>query len=386
MRAREALATCIDEYFKRRDYYPKVPWHPIGKIVVDEIERMGDGGLYLSTACALLEKENGGKNVFGCDSGSMFCNMPVTRERVVKLLRAIDRGVPSNGVGHGQATYPPFLVEIEESGGLHKPQFQMRFCFNLLNDLIDGYGWQGGAAAYNAGPTNRMSVYETYGADMVRLERQWAHRLERAAGAEKPPPRTRHKKPRADSNFAVCADVMARVAGDPGRNYWVWRSGKIPSGVGMYGINRPLRWQDIGDANCAGIINACVFRQIGVTIPTLGDENFDGGVLAYAGGVWGGRSIDGYYAGVAKPFNLIRAKQVVEERGCGVLLMRQYTGATLSGQGHVAVLMPSGYVFQSFVNPAGPDINWDYTIEQSDAGGFYDSMVLPDDFTEVQGR
>jgi hypothetical protein len=259
----------------------------------------------------------------------------------------------------------------------------MRFCFDWLNDAIETYGWQGGAAAYNAGPANRMAVYETYGADMVRLEREWAHRLERATDGRKPPPRTRHKKAEGRSNFARCVKVMERVAGGP-RNYWVWKSGIIPAGVGMYGINRPLRWQDIGDANCAGIINACVYRQIGLTIPTLGDENFDGGVLAYAGGMWGGRRIDGYYGAVEKPFHIERAKDVAEETGCGVLIMRRYANATLAGQGHVAVLMPSGYVFQSHVNAAGPDINWDYRIEASHAGGFYQSMVLPEDFTEVE--
>lgn len=383
MSNRQALIRCIDEYFKGKNYYPKVPWRPIGKIVVEEVERMGRGGLYLSTACGLLEKENGGKNVFGCDAGSLFCNQTVTRERVQRLLRAVDRGAPSNGVGHGQPTYPPLLKQIEAAGGAHRPELQMRICFAMLNGLIETYGWQGGAAAYNAGAANRMAVYETYGADMVRLEREWAGRLEEAsgAGALEPPDRTRHKKPRRDSNFAQCVKIMERVVGGP-RQYWVWSSGPVPAGVGMYAINRPLRWQDIGDANCAGIINACVYRQIGVTIPTLGDENYDGGVLAYAGGVWAGQAVSGYYAAVEKPFHLERAKSVAEETGCGVLIMRRYTNPTLAGQGHVAVLMPSGYVFQSHVNAAGPDINWDYRIEASHAGGFYQSMVLPDDFTE----
>ncbi len=59
-------AQIIDDYFREKDYYPHVPYSPIGEILVNEVERMGPDGLYLSTACALVEQESGGKNLFGC--------------------------------------------------------------------------------------------------------------------------------------------------------------------------------------------------------------------------------------------------------------------------------------------------------------------------------
>jgi hypothetical protein len=59
----------------------------------------------------------------------------------------------------------------------------MRVGFRYLNDLIARFGWPEGAAAYNAGPGNLHSVMETYGADIRRLEREWAARLEDASDA-----------------------------------------------------------------------------------------------------------------------------------------------------------------------------------------------------------
>jgi len=72
------------------------------------------------------------------------------------------------------------------------------------------------------------------------------------------------------------------------------------------------------------------------------------------------------------------------EPGRGVLLMRPYWNASLSGQGHVAILLPSGYVLQSFPNMHGPGLNWDYTIEQSNAGDYYTDMVHPENWSEYE--
>ena len=50
---------------------------------------------------------------------------------------------------------------------------------------------------------------------------------------------------------------------------------------------------------------------------------------------------------------------------------------TLGGPGYVAILLPSGYALQSFqFGPNGqPELNWDYTIEESHADGYYKRMV-----------
>ena len=176
-------AEIIDAFFRRKDYFPWIVYRPIGEDIVSEVERMGPGGLYLSTACALIEKESGGKNIFGCDWGSRWTNIPpycqvaVTEARVKALIRNVNSGGGQNGVGVTQLTSIDLVKEAERIGGAHIPRFQMRVGFRYLNDLIARFGWPEGAAAYNAGPGNYQSVMATYGADMARLERRWARRL-----------------------------------------------------------------------------------------------------------------------------------------------------------------------------------------------------------------
>src|SRR3712207_8978713 len=69
-------------------------------------------------------------------------------------------------------------------------------------------------------------------------------------------------------------------------------------------------------------------------IPTKGDPRYDGGVAAYAGGFYG----PGYFEGYSEAFDLGKAKRWARETRCGVLLLRPYWNASLSGQGHVAIL------------------------------------------------
>lgn len=185
-------AEIIDSYAKTKNYYPHVAYRPLGKIIVEEVERMGPGGLYLSTACALIEKESGFKQIFGCDWGSRwtttppYCNVEVTRERVAALIQNVYAGGGQNGVGTTQLTSIGLIEEAERMGGAHLARYQMRVGFRYLNDLIARLGWPGGAAAYNAGAGNYQSVMHTYGASMARLEREWAARLARASDAPKP--------------------------------------------------------------------------------------------------------------------------------------------------------------------------------------------------------
>ena len=180
----------IDDFFQDLDAHPHVPYQPVGEILVDECEKMGPDGLFVSTAAALLQKESGGKNVFGCDwtnrwtNDPPYCNVEVTQERVKKLIANFHQpppGVGANGVGVTQITTMALVEQGEAIGGAHLVRHQMRVGFRYLNDLIARFGWPEGAAAYNAGPGNLHSVMKTYGADMARLEREWAARLEEAS-------------------------------------------------------------------------------------------------------------------------------------------------------------------------------------------------------------
>jgi hypothetical protein len=139
--------------------------------------------------------------------------------------------------------------------------------------------------------------------------------------------------------------------------------------------------EQIGSINCAGVTNL-FFRAMRKVIPTKGNPLYDGGVAAYAGGFYG----PGYFDGYSETFELEKAKGWARETRCGVLLLRPYWNESLSGQGHVAILLPSGYVLQSFPNMNGSDLNWDYTIEESDASGYYHEMVHPSNWSEYEGN
>lgn len=185
-------AEIIDAHFESKDYYPHIPYQRIGETIVQEVENMGPDGLFVSTAAALVEKESGGKNVFGCDWGSVwtdeppFCNVAVNEARVRALIDNYNQppvGIGANGVGYTQLTTMSLVEQAEGEGGAHLPGPNMRVGFRYLNGLIGQLGWPAGAAAYNAGPGNWQSVIDTYGADLAAKEREWSRRLEEASDA-----------------------------------------------------------------------------------------------------------------------------------------------------------------------------------------------------------
>jgi hypothetical protein len=170
--------------------------------------------------------------------------------------------------------------------------------------------------------------------------------------------------------------------------YWVWESGPVPDGEGAYAVNGPpppveeLRGKRIF---CAGVPNICR-RIAGKVIPNRGNELYDGGVAAYFDSptINEETGTRGFWAsyGLEEPFDLATAKQWAYNTRSMVLIGREYTGgesADLASQGHVALLLPSGYVLQSFQSDASgwPGLNWDYTIEESHDGGYYTKMVAP---------
>jgi len=173
----------IDQYFSNKNFYYWVPFEPIGDILVQECDRMGDNGLWVSTAAALVEQESGGKNLFGCDWGKQwtttppYCQIKVTRDRVKLLIENWRDGGGQNGIGLTQLTSMDYVMAAEKMGGAHLPRFQMRVGFKLLNDNINDMGFQAGAAAYNAGRGNWRAVYNTYGASVVGLQQAWQRRL-----------------------------------------------------------------------------------------------------------------------------------------------------------------------------------------------------------------
>ncbi len=176
-------AQIIDSYFRKMNYFPSIPYEPIGSTIVSECRSMGAGGLWVSTAAALVEQESGGKNVFGCDWGSRwtdqppFCNAKVTEARVKALLKNIESGGGANGVGYTQLTYPPFVRQAEAMGGAHIGRYQMRVGFKLLNDLLAQYDYLNALEAYNDGNGRYNNPDNPYDIQFASKHRAWKDRL-----------------------------------------------------------------------------------------------------------------------------------------------------------------------------------------------------------------
>jgi hypothetical protein len=162
--------------------------------------------------------------------------------------------------------------------------------------------------------------------------------------------------------------------------YWVWESGIIPDGPGAYATSArapSIEFVKFRPMFCAGLTNL-MLRRVGKRVPTKGDPNYDGGIAAYWQGVYG----PGYFTGYDEPFDLEKAKRWARDTRSGVLVGRGYSGPALAQQGHVAVLLPSGYVLQSNY---GDGLNWSYTIEQSHAGYYYTRMAHPANWINYDG-
>ena len=129
-------------------------------------------GLPIHFACALLEKESGGRNVFGHDGTSSIPDAwkgsVVTKAKYQEYLK--NRAAHgAQGVGPCQLTYPGYQDQADAAGGCWRPAANMRIGFGILKDHIQRYGIEAGAAAYNgAGP-----AAEAYGRDFVVKADAW---------------------------------------------------------------------------------------------------------------------------------------------------------------------------------------------------------------------
>lgn len=140
-------------------------------------------------ACALLQKESGGRNVYGHDAGGALSGFPHQVNRgnwdVFRWL-VIDKGQTSNGVGPCQITYAGEMkggrrgggyFGIMEERGLRPwiPLDNMIFGFGLLAAHKERLGtWAKAGEAYNGS--------EAYGADLVKKINEWRTRLKIKGG------------------------------------------------------------------------------------------------------------------------------------------------------------------------------------------------------------
>ena len=146
-------------------------------------------GIPYPVACALIERETGGKNVYGHDAGGVF-TVPwpglvyVTEENYREFKRRIRAGEKSNGVGPSQITWPPYHYAAEDEGlKLWDPVDNIYFGLREFGKLWRSRNWNLAEAAtlYNKG--NLSGGVNEYGNAIVTRTDVWGARL---AGRSEP--------------------------------------------------------------------------------------------------------------------------------------------------------------------------------------------------------
>lgn len=147
-------------------------------------------GLPFWAACALLQKESMGRNVYGNDVGGALAGFPGTVNRdnfAVFRWMVIDKGMTSNGVGPCQITYAGARRQDgTRDGGFFRQmaernlmpffvEHNMLFGFELLKDYHeDGKSWFAAGVRYNGA--------DQYGEDLVEKINEWRDRLKIKGG------------------------------------------------------------------------------------------------------------------------------------------------------------------------------------------------------------
>jgi putative chitinase len=176
-----------------------------------------------------------------------------------------------------------------------------------------------------------------------------------------------------DQSIEKAEAYLNKIIGSP---YSWWTGGTVPDGAPAWAKNGPPP----PPANvkgtscfCAGVTNLAR-RAVGLEIPTLGNPNYDGGVVAYFGSTDAApRSFPrrGYFEVHGKQ----RRFDLEEARRPWTLIGRKYRN--VRDQGHVAIALPNGKVFQSY---DGAGVNKDVTLERSHDGEYYEVMVRAEDW------
>jgi predicted chitinase len=180
-----------------------------------------------------------------------------------------------------------------------------------------------------------------------------------------------------DQNVQRAQEYLEKVIG--ARYSW-WTGGGVPDGPPAWARNGPPpQPANVKGTSCfcAGVANLAR-RAVGLEIPTLGNPNYDGGVVAYFGCT--GAAPPSYpRRGYFEVHGRQRRFDLEEARRPWTLIGRKYRN--VRDQGHVAIVLPGGKVLQSYDAGGGrPGINKDATLERSHDGGYYEVMVRAEDW------
>lgn len=162
-------------------------------------------GIPLAIAAAMIQKESGGKNVYGHDGsaetgpgvfstkyGPVFIggttyaqgsNIPVTQGNFAEFLRRVTAGEKSNGVGPAQITYAGYFKQAPDYpfwDALANIRFGLTILADYLDDDFSDSSISSAGARYNGG-TNPNGTALAYGADLLAQTNAWRAKLASAS-------------------------------------------------------------------------------------------------------------------------------------------------------------------------------------------------------------
>ena len=153
-------------------------------------------GIPLAIAAAMIQKETGGKNIYGHDAGGVYstltgpvvvggivykkgADIPVTSFNFVEFLRRVTAGEKSNGVGPAQLTYAGYFKQAPDYpfwDALANIRFGLTVLADYLNDDFSDSSISSAGARYNGG-TNPGTKALTYGEDLLTKTNAWRAKL-----------------------------------------------------------------------------------------------------------------------------------------------------------------------------------------------------------------
>jgi len=121
-------------------------------------------------ACALMEKESRGRNVYGGDAGGMLSGFPfnVTEANFRAFWWEVSSGRQSNGVGPAQITYRGFFADMIRDG---LDPWDVEDNMFKGFDIIETYKQNANGSWAQAGTWYNGS--EGYGTDFAAKVKQW---------------------------------------------------------------------------------------------------------------------------------------------------------------------------------------------------------------------
>lgn len=158
-------------------------------------------GIPLAIAAAMIQKESGGRNVYGHDGSTetgpgvfstkygpvtigdttyaQGSDIPVTQANFAEFLRLVTAGAKSNGVGPAQLTYAGYFKQYP-TYEFWDALANIKFGLTILADYLDGdtsdASISSAGAHYNGGTTPNAKAL-AYGADLLTKTKAWRAKL-----------------------------------------------------------------------------------------------------------------------------------------------------------------------------------------------------------------